>query len=649
MAKKPDNQSTSSFVPRLLGIRGIHKGSVFILGTPKTTLGRLESNAIVLPGSAISRRHAEIAAKGRVHSIRDLKSLNGTLVNGRPVEEAVLSHGDEIGIGDNAFVLLLQPESPAPRRPLAEEIVPDVQRRTTVTFKASLPMQTPIAAAASLGPADRQLLDKVNQTLKLLYELSQDAGSEMEPGDFLTKVADTLRDFFSADTVFILKSQPGEPIYRPIAGSPPEIAGLEGGALSSMVVNRALRSKTAVLSEDAVTDRSFDRSPSIARHRIHSVMCAPLIHRDALIGALYLDTRSHARAFSEDDLRLLCIVGNQLALAIHNFTFLSQMRTAVRDLQKKVEDEQIPLIGQSEVLGKVIAIARKAADSDSTVLILGESGTGKDVLANCIHRWSRRKAGPFVVVNCVALSDELLESELFGHEKGAFTGAVKQKDGKLELADGGTVFMDEIGDIKPDVQVKLLRFLENHTFERVGGTSPIRVDARIIAATNIHLDEAVRKQLFRQDLYYRLRVVEIVMPPLRDRRDDIPLLVDFFLQKFRKEARTSVQAVSPAAVAWLQEQPWPGNIRELRNAMERALVLASGGTLDVKDFRQHDQPAAVALPDEELSYHEHVLRFKVAMIERLLVKHGGSKTAVAQELGIQLSYLSQLMKKLRMR
>jgi DNA-binding NtrC family response regulator len=310
------------------------------------------------------------------------------------------------------------------------------------------------------------------------------------------------------------------------------------------------------------------------------------------------------------------------------------------------------IIGGSDVMRPAIEAARKAALTSSTVLLLGESGTGKEVFAHAIHAWSPRSEKPFVVVNCVALSEHLLESELFGHERGAFTGAHQAKKGKFELANGGTVFLDEIGDMPGDLQAKLLRVLQDHKFERVGGTRPIQADIRVIAATNRNLDEAVRKGRFREDLFYRLNVIRIVLPPLRKRIDDLTDLVRHFVARYAAETKRPVPSVSPDAMALLREHAWPGNVRELANTIERAVVLCGG-----EQIRPKDLALPVIVPQGEAgrggfptggisNFHDLLKEYKRAVIQDALRKCGGNQTQAAKRLGLQRTYLSKLVRDL---
>jgi DNA-binding NtrC family response regulator len=289
-------------------------------------------------------------------------------------------------------------------------------------------------------------------------------------------------------------------------------------------------------------------------------------------------------------------------------------------------------------LAGAVELARKAARSDATVLLLGESGTGKEVIARALHRWSGRSAGPFVAVNAAALAETLLESELFGHEKGAFTGALARKAGKFELAQGGTIFLDEIGDISAAMQAKLLRVLQERTFERVGGVEPLTVDVRVVAATNRDLKKRVAEGKFREDLYYRLNVVSIGLPPLRERRADIRPLAEHFLRELSPRAR-----LAPETLEVLERYDWPGNVRELRNALERATVLQDG-----EEISPGDLPSEVLLsgPAGADSYHGQIDEFRRRLIRETLARFNGNQTRAAEALKLQRTYLARLIRQL---
>ncbi len=341
---------------------------------------------------------------------------------------------------------------------------------------------------------------------------------------------------------------------------------------------------------------------------------------------------------------------SHLEVVINKALERDTLRQDNRLLQGELEAQDRPLLGQSDVMQDLVRTAQQAAASNATILLRGESGTGKEILARAIHRWSPRKGRPLVVVNCVALSSELLESELFGHEKGAFTGAHQLKRGKVEMADGGTLFLDEVGDILPALQTKLLRLLQEQEFERVGGTRPIRVDIRFIAATNTDLEEAMRRGSFRQDLYYRLNVVSLTLPALRERKEDVELLSRHFVEKYSAELKRPPKAIARAAMALLNQYNWPGNVRELENAIERGVVLSTGPEIGPNDLPILESVGGTSEEDvTNGSYHEAVLAFKRQILRDALAKAGGNQTRAADALGLQRTYLSRLLKDLGIR
>ena len=311
-------------------------------------------------------------------------------------------------------------------------------------------------------------------------------------------------------------------------------------------------------------------------------------------------------------------------------------------------DERYQLIGgESAKMRDAVDVAKKAAASRSTILLLGESGTGKEVFARAIHHWSGRRLEPFVAINCVGLGKELLESELFGHEKGAFTGAHQLKKGKVELAQGGTVFLDEVGDISAELQPKLLRFLQEREFERVGGTQPISVDVRVIAATNRDLSSAMKEGRFREDLYHRLNVIPISLPPLRERSEDIPILTQYFVRRFATETTKIFSGVTAEAEAELVRYSWPGNVRELANVIERAVVLGDGPEITGEDLPLRIAASDVGSAPGELSYHHAVDAARAEVIKKALAHTKGNRAAAARILGMHKTHLLNLIKSLR--
>ncbi len=336
-----------------------------------------------------------------------------------------------------------------------------------------------------------------------------------------------------------------------------------------------------------------------------------------------------------------------LAVVVKKALERAELKSEVEFLARELGGRYRLIAGESKLMAQAVEEAKKAANSKSTVLLLGESGTGKEIFARSIHEWSDRKSRPFVPINCVGLSKELLESELFGHEKGAFTGAQQLKRGKMEMANGGTVFLDEVGDISQELQAKLLRFLQEREFERVGGNQPIAVDVRVIAATNRDLEEAVKSGAFREDLYHRLNVIALTLPALRERKEDIAPLADYFLQRFSSETKKVFSEISADARQKLLDYHWPGNVRELANVIERAVVLGDGPTLTLHHLPSRVVGDLVAPSLEGQSYHDAVNNHRRQLILDALTQAQGNRAAAAKALGLHRTHLMKLMKALQ--
>ncbi|MGZ8489125.1 MAG: sigma-54-dependent transcriptional regulator, partial [Candidatus Binatia bacterium] len=337
--------------------------------------------------------------------------------------------------------------------------------------------------------------------------------------------------------------------------------------------------------------------------------------------------------------------GSHIAMVVQRTMEQQRLRRGIEVLSQEVDKRYQMVFGKSEKINQVINAAKKAAATRSTVLLLGESGVGKELFARAVHNWSERHDLPFVAINCVGLSKDLLESELFGYERGAFTGAQQRKKGKIELAHGGTVFLDEIGDITKEIQTKLLRFLQEREFERVGGTELISVDVRIIAATNRNLQAAVKNGRFREDLFYRINVVPITLPPLRERKEDIPELAEFFLRRFSLEAKKDFLRIADDAQAKLMAHDWPGNVRELANVIERAVVLGEPPAIQANDLPV--EILAVSRPitaNAHLKYQETVDEYRREVIVKTLQQSNGNRTAAAKLLGLDRAYFQKLLK-----
>jgi len=357
---------------------------------------------------------------------------------------------------------------------------------------------------------------------------------------------------------------------------------------------------------------------------------------------LYLFCQAPLRTLDAEDLELTVAVAKQYSVAAAALQKRLELAEENQRLKAQIVSE-VHLVGTSPAMREVTEQITRVAGTNSTVLIRGESGTGKELVARAIHLSSARRHGPFVCLNCAALAESLLESELFGHEKGAFTGASERKMGKFEAAHGGTLFLDEIGEMPLSAQAKLLRILEGHPYERVGGTEPVQVNVRVVAATNKSLEEAIKHGSFRKDLYFRLHVVEILLPPLRDRRDDIPLLAEYFLQQFVRETGRKIRGLTPRALDRLLAYSWPGNVRELRNVIERAVVLANGPLLDAEDIllSRLEEPPAVPTTDGRSFRPSTLETLEKEHIVKTLDFTDWNKSRAAALLGIERSTLDR--------
>jgi Nif-specific regulatory protein len=411
---------------------------------------------------------------------------------------------------------------------------------------------------------------------------------------------------------------------------------------SRAIIDRVLREKAPVLSNRDSAATNFQNRAG--GDRITAALCVPLVVFERVRGVLYLDSTDPEARFGPEQLEWLSAIGGIAALVLDNVRRIEWLESENSRLREEIAVDH-EMVGGGPAIVEMERFIARAAPTGSTVLIRGESGTGKELVARAIHRNSPRRDRAFVAINCAAITDTLLESELFGHEKGAFTGAVGQQKGKLEAADGGTLFLDEVGELAASLQAKLLRVLQEREFERVGGTRPIRVDIRLIAATNRDLKAAIQTGVFRQDLYYRLNVVSMSTRPLRQRREDIPVLASHFTRMHARKAQRQVLGVSDAALAHLMQYDWPGNIRELENALERAVVLGSTEWVLPEDLPEELVETETAAG----AYHETVKESKKEMIVKAVQQTAGNYTEAARLLGIHPNYLHRLIRNLNLK
>ena len=623
--------------PRLVGIGGPVEGGVFGLADGDLSIGRDASNQLLLDDPAIAALHCRIRRQtGDKFAVQDLGSCGATVVNGLPVTERALQHGDEIRVGDCRFLFLLWDAD------AQFDIGLNVARSCDQSGRQDCPYRmtaTCLEAAANSRP-----WCSLTTILKIGASIQLARGAEEIANQLLEGIFEAVPAQHGGILLFDGQSQePSFASYRDRDTGPTTTA-----RTYRTIVDQAWRDVTGILVTDVLPDLSPAAAGDLTEPQPRSVLAAPIITSARTLGVLYLDSRVPSVPFHEDHLELASSVGAILGLALENARRLEWLETENLSLQAAIRIEH-DMVGGSPRMREVYQFVSRAAPTDSTVLICGESGTGKELVARAIHRNSPRAGMPFLAINCAALTETLLESELFGHEKGAYTGAFAQKRGKLELADRGTVFLDEVGEMPLAFQAMLLRVLEEHEFERVGGTRPIRCDIRLIAATNRDLEAAIEHGTFRKDLYYRLNVVSLTMPPLRDRREDIPLLANHFVVKHSKRAKRRVAGISREALACLEAHDWPGNVRDLENAIERAVVLGSTDLILAEDLPETVLESVPHGSGQIGGYHEAIHNEKMRVILAALDQAEGSFTEAAKLLGIHANYLHRLIRNLNLR
>jgi transcriptional regulator with GAF, ATPase, and Fis domain/pSer/pThr/pTyr-binding forkhead associated (FHA) protein len=591
-------------------------GDVFPLVAGQTyTMGRATTNRIVLKDDLCSREHAEVSHGAGRWRVRDLNSLNGTRVNNVRLEgEWELTPHDDVYLGRTHLLFVEDmnqlPDLPQQKdQPEAEGVA--IRKRLGQT--RFLTPQPPLAEAepgneSTMAGSARHALSR---DLSLLYRLALDMGSANNYEELCRIVLDALLEAIPAEVGAILSAARdpngrGSPPVgvragttdHPAPAAPKSLRGTEMEVtvhrhrdpslhdyqrVSEYVSNEVLATREAILAEDVARDRYLRNRESLNDLGATSLICAPIVFGDRVLGLIHLYCTNPLKALDAEDLEFAVAVAKQLGGVIHQMQRQVSLSAENRSLREQLHVES-ELIGDSSVMKDVEQQIARVSGTNATCLIRGESGSGKELVARAIHYSSPRKDGPFVCLNCAALTETLLESELFGHEKGSFTGATEKKIGKFEAANHGTIFLDEIGEMTVGTQAKLLRILEGHPFERVGGSVPIRVDVRVVSATNQPLEQAIQEGRFRRDLFFRLQVVEMRVPPLRERKSDVPILAEHFLRRFIRETGRKIRGFTPAAVRKMEDYNWPGNVRELRNVVERAVALGTGPMLDVNDI-----------------------------------------------------------------
>jgi transcriptional regulator with GAF, ATPase, and Fis domain len=603
--------------PRLIGIAGPLSGEVLALTGSELTIGRDPSNRICLADLSLSRRHCEITILGdAAPCIRDLHSSNGTFVNGMQISEQVLADGDRIQLGESVFLFISKAAAP-PTVP----VTLSAGEPTAATLRLQIEDSTYLPRD---GGVPSPHTSRKEQHLQALLKIATAMNSTRKEEDIHQLLLDLLADVVAGDQLAILGPLHGDaaPVAQACRPASPERLDVNG-----RVLRQSLEERIAVLTTDGP-----------------SILCAPLVARGRTLGAIYV-AASRRQAFDQEHLQLTAAIAAIAAVAIDNAHHLAALQEEAERAHSYMALEH-NLVGRAPKMVRVFELVAKVAPTNSTVLVSGETGTGKELVARAIHRNSPRAKRPFVAINCAALTESLLETELFGHERGAFTSAVALKRGKLEVAHGGTLFLDEIGELALALQSKLLRVLQEREFERVGGTRPIQVDVRVIAATNRNIAEEVAARRFRQDLYHRLNVIEIPTPPLRERREDIPILAEHFAARFAPKSNRHVRGISAAAHKYLASYDWPGNVRELENTIERAIVLGSSDEIRPEDLPESLLEGKAAANVEGGLLHYAVREAKSRVIREAFTQARRSYTEAAHILGVHPNYLHRLIRNL---
>ena len=547
--------------------------------------------------------------------LKDLGSSNATLLNGRPVSEAKLRPGDEVAVGPAVFlVTCLTHDASIPDTGDDAELR---EERTTTFAVASAGRGGAVSVTAEAVDARPRTV----QDLAKLYDIGRELVNAATVSDLVEILERRVAERFGAAPTWFVRCHGPDIDLVVLSG---EKVGDAPAPKATLV--RAIRDKRPILADA--------REPS-ARAMGCALYVVPILCGGTKVGAMAVEGQSATTIAAENDLMYLMSLAYEAAPHFLCVERLEQLNRDIERLRVRA-GESTSLLGQSEPIRNIRQALQEAAQSNLSVLLLGETGTGKELAARLIHDSSRRAQGPFVVVNCAAIPATLFESEMFGHERGAFTGADRTNMGRVQQAHGGTLFLDEIGELSPESQACILRLVENGTFHRVGSTNETKVDIRVVAATNRDIPSRVRRGEFREDLYHRINGFELRMAPLRERPTDIPILATHFLEQVREEAKRPIRGIDPDAMAYLRERPWPGNVRELRRCIERAVALAHSDVITVEDLSVYGAPIPSAREVKEIRLLAAVEREHI--VEVLRSCHG-KVTDAAQALGIARSTL----------
>lgn len=626
--------------PRLVGIAGPFKGKILSIRSEEVAIGREPGNDLCADDPAMSRRHCLVRCENGQIKIKDLGGRNGTLVNGSRIETKELQDRDRVAVGTSVLLFLVHAGD-------YEQEASVVELAETEEFNAP-PVVLRSEDALYLQP-ERILAkvpegDRLTRDLNTLLKIANGIGSIRDREAMEWQLLGMVFDVVPADRAAIVQIKRDDENFESAIAWDRVHGPKEPVRVSRTIVQRVLRERAGLMVNDVQTDSSVSGVQTLAQAKVRSLLCVPILEMGMPTGIIYLDRREGGQIFDPQHLQFMTGVANLAGLALENVRHWERLQEENQRLRTEINLNH-DMVGTSPRIREILSIVKRVAPTTSTVLIQGESGTGKELVARAIHGNSPRAECPFVAINCAALTESLLESELFGYERGAFTGALGQRKGKIEAAEGGTLFLDEISELALGLQAKLLRVLQEREFERVGGTRPIKVDVRVIAATNKSLAEAAQAGSFRSDLFYRLNVVTITTPPLRDRREDIPALAESFLRKFSKKCNVRKKSICSEAQSLLSRYDWPGNVRELENAIERAVVL--GATEDVLPEDLPDSILETSSPSANVTkYLGSLKENKKQLVLQALEQANGYYVDAAKILGLHPNSLLRLIRNL---
>src|SRR5262252_4887081 len=557
-----------------------------------TSLGRSDEADVTLPDAGLADSHVHIHFDGREINLATTEKDAEVFVNGRKKNRHKLQHEDRIRLGMIELEFSLYDE------PVTDE-----------------------TAARTMAELN---------SYKKLVEFSQKLMANYELPPLLDSLLDVMIQVSNADKGFLVLMESGEPVVKVARNLRRETISDAGSQLSDSIIARVVRTRKPLIISDALTDEEFKNSLSVVNLKLTSVMCVPLLERGNILGVIYVGNDHVAELFDQSHLEIMMVFAAQASLLVRNALLVNELKLDNRSLHDRIEQIRFgEILGASPRMQEVFRKVQKVATTDISVLITGETGTGKELIARELHARSPRAKQPFITINCGAIPENLLESELFGHVRGAFTGAVSNKTGRFQAADHGTLFLDEIGEMPLALQVKILRALQEKVIVRVGDTNAESVDIRILAATNRDLDAEIKAGRFREDLYYRLNVVNLHLPPLRDRGDDIVVLARYMVGRYAPEYGNTVRGLTPNAIAAIKRHRWPGNIRELENRIKKAVVLADKALLGPEDLdlSADDLPTILPLADAKE-------KFQRDYINEILTLNNGNRTKTARDLGV---------------